>query len=109
MTHWVRFCSTCPIANYPNPKKVFYCHHAGDDYEQEINEDRYVICWKSGCSMNSNPCFILDLSFNWGNHTNKLTYNKKAYKMAIFNALSIVSCGDIGLYPDDKKNNYTKY
>lgn len=104
MSHWVRFCSTCPIANCPDPKRVCYWVHGDDDYAQDINEDGYVKCRRSGCSMNYNPCFILYLLFKCRNHPNY----KQADKMAIFNALSIVSSGDLGLYPDEVKRLLTK-
>lgn len=97
MSHWVRFCSTCPVDNCPDPKRVNYWLHGTDDYEQDINEEGYVRCRKSGCSMNSRPCFILYLSFNCNYHPNY----QHAEKMAIFNALSIVSSGELGLYKSE--------
>ena len=99
MSHWVRFCSTCPIANCPEPKRVIYWVHGKDDYSQDINEEGYVKCRKSGCSLNYNPCFILYLLFKCRNHP---TY-QQANKMAIFNALSIVSSGELGLYEHEVK------
>lgn len=94
MSHWVRFCSTCPIANCDDPKRVCYWVHGDDDYGQDINEEGYVKCRKSGCRMNYIPVFILNLLFKCRNHPNY----QRAEKMAIFNALSIVSSGDLGLY-----------
>lgn len=99
MSHWVRFCSTCPIANCPEPKRVIYWVHGDDLYDQDINEEGYVKCRKSGCTLNLIPCFILYLLFKCRNHPNY----QKAEKMAIFNALSIVSSGELGLYESEVK------
>ena len=104
MSHWVRFCTTCPIPNCPDPRRVIYWHHVDDDGEEEINEEGYVRCKKSGCHLNKNPCFILDMTFGCKNHPDK----KKVEKMAIFNALSIVSEGEFGFYPDEIKRLLAK-
>ena len=104
MSHWVRFCTTCPIPNCPDPRRVIYWHHVDDDGEEEINEEGYVRCKKSGCHLNKNPCFILDMNFGCKNHPDK----KKVEKMAIFNALSILSRGEFGFYPDEIKRLLAK-
>ena len=104
MSHWVRFCTTCPIPNCPDPRRVIYWHHVDDDGEEEINEEGYVRCKKSGCHLNKNPCFILDMTFGCKNHPDK----KKVEKMAIFNALSILSRGEFGFYPDEIKRLLAK-
>ena len=104
MSHWVRFCTTCPIPNCPDPRRVIYWQHADDDGEEEINEEGYVRCKKSGCHLNKNPCFILDMTFGCKNHPDK----KKVEKMAIFNALSILSRGEFGFYPDEIKRLLAK-
>ena len=99
MSHWVRFCSTCPIANCPDPKRVCYWVHGDDDYEQDINEEGYVKCRNSNCDMNEDPCFILYLEFKCRYHP----FYQRPQKMAIFNALSIVSSGELGLYESEIK------
>ena len=104
MSHWVRFCTTCPIPNCPDPRRVIYWQHADDDGEEEINEEGYVRCKKSGCHLNKNPCFVLDMTFGCKNHPDK----KKVEKMAIFNALSILSRGEFGFYPDEIKRLLAK-
>ena len=104
MSHWVRFRSTCPIAKCKEPSRVCNWVHGDDDYEQDINEDGYVKCRKSGCKMNNNPCFILYLLFKCRNHPNY----EQAEIMGIFNALSIVSSGELGLYPGEVKSLLNK-
>ena len=99
MSHWVRFCSACPIANCSEPNRVCYWKHGDDNYEQDINEDGYVRCRRSGCQMNKYPCFILYLLFKCRNHPNY----QSVTKMEIFHALSIVSSGDLGLYESEVK------
>jgi hypothetical protein len=103
MSHWVRFCTTCPIPNCPDPNRVIYWLHADDDGVEEINEEGYVRCKKSGCRLNKNPCFILDMTFGCKNHP-----DQKVEKMALFNALSFVSCGELGLYESEVKRLLTK-
>lgn len=104
MSHWVRFISTCPISNCPDPRRICFWKHGSDLYGQDINEDGYVKCRKSGCPMNYNPSFILNLEFKCKNHPNY----ERVEKMAIFNALSIVSSGELGLYPEEVKRLLTK-
>ena len=104
MSHWVRFCTTCPIPNCPDPRRVIYWQHADDDGEEEINEEGYVRCKKSGCHLNKNPCFILDMNLRCKNHP----CYQKVEKMAIFNAISYVSSGELGLYDDEVKRLLTK-
>lgn len=104
MSHWVRFCSTCPIANCTEPNRVCYWVHGDDSYEQDINEYGFIKCRRSGCSMNYKPCFILFLLFKCRNHPNY----QQADKMPIFNALSIVSSGHLGLNNDEVKRLLTK-
>lgn len=104
MSHWVSFVSTCPIARCPDPKRVISWVHGDDDYSQDINEEGYVKCRKIGCSMNSYPCFILYLLFKCKYHPNY----QQVGKMEIFNALSIVSSGDLGLSTTEAKNLLSK-
>ena len=103
MSHWVRFCTTCPIPNCRDPRRVIYWQHPDDDGEEEINEEGYVRCKKSGCHLNKNPCFILDMTIGCKNHP-----HQKVEKMAIFNAISIVSSGELELYPNEVKRLLTK-
>lgn len=104
MSHWVRFCSTCPIAGCPEPRRVIYWVHGTDKYEQDINENGDVKCRKSGCSLNIRPRFILHLLFKCRNHL----HYERVDKMAIFNALSIVSSGELGLYESEIKSLLAK-
>ena len=99
MSHWVTFVSTCPIARCPEPKRVISWVHGDDNSFQDINEEGYVKCRKNGCSMNSYPCFILNLLFKCEYHPNY----QQARKMEIFNALSIVSSGNLGLSTAEAK------
>lgn len=108
MSHWVRFCSSCPIPKCKEPNRIIYWVHGDDDYEQDINEEGYVKCRKSGCSMNYNPCFILYLQFKCRNHPNY----KQVTKMQVYHSLSIVSDGYLDLTEKEiqrllnKINNY---
>lgn len=99
MSHWVRFCSSCPISNCPGRYKIHYWVHTKDDCELDINEEGYIKCRKSGCSLNENPCFILDFIFCCKNHSE----HKRADKMSIFNAISIASSGELGLSDEECK------
>ena len=97
MSHWVTFVSTCPIARCPEPMRVISWRHGDDNSFQDINEEGYVKCRKIGCSMNIFPCFILYLLFKCRNHPNY----RQVTKMEIFNALSIISSGDLGLSTEE--------
>ena len=104
MSHWVPFCSTCPIAGCPEPSRVIHWSHGDDNNFEDINEEGYVKCRKNGCSMNKYPCFILYLLFKCRNHPNY----RQVQKMEIYNALSIISSGDLGLSTSEAKNLLNK-
>lgn len=78
---------------------IIYLVNGDDLYDQDINEEGYAKCRKSGCLLNSIPFFILYLLIKCRNHPNY----QKAEKMSIFNALSIVSFGELGLCESEVK------
>ena len=49
MSHWVRFCSTCPISGCSNSLKIIYWTCSKDGSELYINQDGYIKCGKNGC------------------------------------------------------------
>ena len=87
MSHWVRFCSTCPIPGCSKSRKIIYWTCSKDDSELYINEDGYIKCGKNGCIRNTHPDFILDTNFNCNEHQSYISPDK----MAVFNALSFAS------------------
>ena len=87
MSHWVRFCSTCPAPCCPNPNRVIYWTCSNDDYGLYINEDGYIKCGKNGCNRNIHPDFILDTKFSCGEHHSIF----RPDKMRVLNAFAIAS------------------
>ena len=95
MSHWMRFCSTCPLPGCMNPTRIIYWTCSYDDSDLYINEDGYIKCGKNGCIRNTHPDFILETKFNCSKHQ---SYNNTSPgKMGVFNALSFAS----GKYESD--------
>ena len=100
MSHWVPFYSTCPIANCHDPSRVIHWSHGDDNNFEDINEEGYVKCRKNGCSMNRNPCFILELLFKCRNHD---TYQRIESTLQVYHALCMVSSNHLGLSTSEIK------
>ena len=87
MSHWVRFCSTCPISGCSNSRKIIYWTCSKDGSELYINKDGYIKCGKNGCIRNTHPDFILNTNFNCNKHQSYVSPDR----MGVVHALAIAS------------------